>query len=294
MKKRMKVDWFPYLMALPALILVGVICVYPLLEGIYLSFTVTKLITPDVMRFVGLDNYVRLIGDDRFWNSLSFTVVYTLASTILAYLFGLVVALLMNRKMRFQNVVRALLLITWVLPAVVGTTSWQWTLHDEMGVVNEVLETLGLIEKPILFFADPFLAKITVIIFCVWKTYPFMALVILASLQSINTDMFEAAMIDGAGSISRLRYITMPLIRRESLLAIVLMIMWNFNRMDFIYLMTEGGPMYSTEVMAIYSYFTAFFRGSLGYASTISVALMLIMTVILIVYFNLKKREVEE
>lgn len=292
--KKRKTDFFPYLMSLPAIAAISSVCLYPLLQGIYLSFTTTKLTSPDVMRFVGLNNFVRLLSDKSFWSALWFTIVYTFVSTIMAYLMGLAVALMMNREIRGKNIVRALLLIPWVVPAVVGTTSWTWMLNDQTGIVNNLLKQLGLIDKSILFLANPVMAKVTVIAFCVWKTFPFMALVILASLQSINAEYYDASKIDGAGALQRFFYITMPMIRRESLLAVVLMIMWNFNRMDFIYLMTQGGPVNSTRVMSIYSYYTAFFRGSIGYASTISVAMMVFMSGFLLLYFRIKKNEVDE
>lgn len=288
-KAKKKRDWFPYLMSLPAIISIGGICLYPLLQGIYLSFTTTKLTSPDVMRFVGLNNFIRLFSDRDFWKALLFTMIYTFVSTAIAYGFGLIVALMMNRSIHGKGIIRALFLIPWVVPAVVGTTSWSWILNDQTGILNDILKNLGLIDKSILFLADPFLAKIVVIIFCVWKTFPFMSVVILASLQSISTEYYDASKIDGAGALQRFYYITMQMIKRESLLAIVLMIMWNFNRMDYIYLMTQGGPVKSTQVMSIYSYFTAFFRGSIGYASTISVAMMVIMSVFLVIYFRIQK-----
>ena len=293
-KKKRKIDFFPYLMSFPAILAIGGICLFPLLQGIYLGFTVTKLTSPDVMRFVGTENFERLMQDKSFWSALWFTVVYTFVSTVAAYFTGLAVALMMHREIRAKNVVRALLLIPWVVPAVVGTTSWTWILNDQTGIINNILKQIGLIDKSILFLASPQIAKITVIAFCIWKTFPFMAIVILASLQSINVDYYDAAMIDGAGTLQRFFHITLPMIKRESLLAIILMIMWNFNRMDFIYLMTEGGPVNSTRVVSIYSYYTAFFRGSIGYASTISVAMMVIMSVFLMMYFRLKKGEMEE
>lgn len=293
-KKKRKMEFFPYLMSLPAILAIGGICLFPLLQGIYLSFTVTKLTSPDVMRFVGMENFERLMGDKSFWSALWFTIVYTFVSTVAAYFIGLAVALMMNREIKAKNIVRALLLIPWVVPAVVGTTSWTWILNDQTGVINNILKQMGLIDKSILFLANPQMAKITVIAFCIWKTFPFMAIVILASLQSIDMDYYDAAMIDGAGTLQRFFHITLPMIKRESLLAVILMIMWNFNRMDFIYLMTEGGPVNATRVVSIYSYYTAFFRGSIGYASTISVAMMIIMSGFLLVYFRLKKGEVEE
>ena len=287
MKKRF--DYFPYLMSFPAVLVISIICFYPLFQGIYMSFTTTRLTEPDVMRFIGLDNFRRLLVDRQFWQALRFTIEYTLLSTLFAYLIGLGAALMMHRDLKMKSAVRAMLLVPWVVPAVVGTTSWQWILNDQMGVVNAVLQDIGLISEPILFLARIEWAPATVIAFCVWKTFPFMAVVILASLQSINSDIIEAATIDGAGSIQKFFRITLPMIKRESLLAIILMIMWNFNRMDFIFLMTRGGPINTTQVMSIYSYYTAFFRNSLGYASAISVAMIVIMSVFLIAYFRMRK-----
>lgn len=287
--KRWRFDAFPYLMSLPALIGIGLICFYPMFQGIYLSFTNTKLTSPNVMRFVGMANFKKLAVDSQFWNSFYFTIVYTLVSTLFAYLLGLAVALMMNRELKIKNVIRALLLLPWVVPAVVGTTAWQWILNDQSGVINIFLRNVGIIKSPILFLANPDYAVITVIAFCVWKTFPFMAITILASLQGISGDINEAALMDGTNLFQKFYYITLPMIKRESILAIMLMIMWNFNRMDYIYLMTQGGPVSSTRVSAIYAYFTAFFRGSLGSASTISVSMMLVMTAFLFVYFKMRK-----
>ncbi len=286
---RRKLDFFPYLMSLPSLVGIGLICFYPMFQGIYLSFTKTKLTAPGDMRFIGLENFQKLAVDKQFWNSFYFTIVYTLVSTIFAYLLGLAVALMMNRDLRFKSAIRALLLLPWVVPAVVGTTAWQWILNDQSGVVNIFLQSIGLIKSPILFLANPDYAVITVIAFCVWKTFPFMAITILASLQGISGDINEAALMDGTNIFQRFHYITLPMIKRESILAIMLMIMWNFNRMDYIYLMTQGGPVSATRVSAIYAYFTAFFRGSLGSASAISVSMMLIMIAFLFVYFKIRK-----
>ena len=254
-----------------------------------MSVTNTKLIAPGVMKFTGSTNYARLVEDKNFWSSVLFTLEYTLVSTLLAYILGLIAALMMHRPICCKGLVRMLLLIPWVVPAVVGTYSWSWLLNDQTGVINIALMKLGLIDTPILWLVDRGLVRLVVILFCVWKTFPFMSITLLASLQSIEGDLMEAAAIDGANVWQRFRYITMPLIRRESLLALILMVMWNFNRMDFIYLMTEGGPVNATRVVSIYAYHMAFSRGNLGYSSTISVAMMLIMSVFLVVYFRIRK-----
>ncbi len=286
--------WFPYLMTAPAALLIVSISIYPIFSGIFMSFTNTSLMNPTAWTFVGFENFAKILKDKEFINALSFTLIYSLATVVFSYLVGLVCALLMNRPLWARGLVRALLLTPWVVPVVIGATAWMWLLNDQTGLVNILLKQLGLIQKPILFLGRANSARWTVIAFATWKAFPFMTIVLLSSMQAISQDVYEASTIDGANGWQTLIHVTMPLIRRESMLILLLQAMWMFNNFDNIFLLTKGGPAKTTQVMSIYSYNTAFYRSSMGYGSAISVSMMLFMLVLCIVYFRMNRKSVEE
>lgn len=286
--------WFPYLMASPAALLIVTISIYPIFSGIFMSFTNMSLMNPTAWKLIGLDNFAKILKDREFLQALSFTLIYSFATVVFSYLVGLICALLMNRPMRARGVVRALLLTPWVVPVVIGATAWMWLLNDQTGFVNILLKQLGLIQKPILFLGQANSARWTAIAFATWKAFPFMTVVLLSSMQSISQDVYEASTIDGASGWQTLVRITMPLIRRESMLIILLQSMWMFNNFDNIFLLTKGGPAKATQVMSIYAYNTAFYRSSMGYGSAISVSMMLFMIILCMVYFRLNRKNVEE
>lgn len=284
---------FPFLMLAPAVICIFTVCIYPVFSGIYMSFTNASLMRPGVAKFVGLKNFINVLTDTEFTQALGFTLVYAFSTVILSYLLGLVCALLMNRNFRGKGILRTMFLTPWIVPVVVGATAWQWILNDQFGMVNQLLKGMSLIDKPILFLGNINSARITAILFATWKAFPFMAVVLLSSLQAVPEDVYEAGEIDGAGGWQKFLHITLPLIRHESMLVLLLQSMWMINNFDNIYLLTKGGPAMATQVMSIYSYNTAFYRSSMGYASAISVMMMLFMIVLSIVYFSINKRTSE-
>ena len=290
--KGRRFDAFPFLMVTPAVVVVAAVCVYPVLSGVWMSFTNMSLMKPSAAKFIGLRNFAQVLHDSEFLHALRFTLIYSAGTVVLSYAFGLAIALLMNRSIRLRSIARGLLLTPWVVPSVVSAYAWIWILNDQTGFINLLLERLGIIKSPILFLASASMARNTVTIFATWRAFPFMAIVLLASLQSIPTDVYEAARIDGAGAWKTLVHITLPLIRNSSLLVLLLQSMWMLNNFDNVYLLTQGGPARATEVLSVYSYNTAFYRSSMGYASAIAVVTMLIMTALCIIYFRLTRKDV--
>lgn len=284
-------DAFPFLMVAPAAVVIAAVCVYPVVTGITMSFTDMSLMNPGAATFVGFDNFVQVAGDAEFRHALGFTLLYSAGTVVFSYLLGLGCALLMNRSIRLRSLVRGILLAPWVVPAVVGAYAWIWILNDQTGFINVALQKLPFVDGPILFLATPELARWTVTAFATWKAFPFMTIVLLASLQSIPEEVLEAARIDGAGWWKSLVHVVLPLIRKSSLLVILLQSMWMLNNFDNVFLLTKGGPALSTEVVSIYAYNTAFYRSSMGYASTISVIMMAIMTVLTFFYFRSTRQE---
>ena len=281
-----------YKMLLPATLLICLISVYPLVRGVMMSFMNYNLLKPDKIGFNGVDNYVRLFTRDKeFWGVLGFTFTYTLSVVVIAYVMGLVFAMLLNRDIKFRGLFRALILIPWIIPGAVAATTWQWVLNDQFGLVNNVLQQLHIIDKPILFLADKTITRLTVIWTGAWKSFPFMMITLLAGLQTIPDDLYEAAEIDGAGFWQRFAHVTMPMLKNVTATCTTLMFIWTFNSFDSIYLLTKGGPNNATYVLSIFTYYTAFMRSNLGYAAAISSILLLVLLVFITIYLSLLNRE---
>lgn len=279
-------------MLLPATLLICLISVYPLVRGVTMSFMNYNLLKPDKIGFNGVDNYIKLFTRDKeFWGVLGFTFTYTLSVVIIAYVMGLIFAMLLNRDIKFRGLFRALILIPWIIPGAVAATTWQWVLNDQFGLVNNVLQQLHIIDKPILFLADKTITRLTVIWTGAWKSFPFMMITLLAGLQTIPDDLYEAAEIDGAGFWQRFAHVTMPMLKNVTATCTTLMFIWTFNSFDSIYLLTKGGPNNATYVLSIFTYYTAFMRSNLGYAAAISSILLLVLLVFITIYLALLNRE---
>lgn len=295
-EKRVRVGNFEkktlgYIMTLPATAMALIVSIYPLLNGILLSFQNKNLIMKNQGDFVGLENYLKIMKDEDFFNAIKFSFIYTIAVVICAYLVGFVLAMMLKEKMFGRGLFRTLLLLPWVVAPSVAATNWSWILNDQIGIINTTLQSLGLIDKPILFLADATITRFTVIFTGTWKNFPFMMIVILAGLQSIPKELYESAYVDGAGYWKSMRYITIPTIARVSSVCIVLMIIWTFNNMENIYTLTTGGPAGSTYILPILTYYTAFFRNKLSYAATIAVVMLIILLALTLIYFYVQNKE---
>lgn len=283
---------FAYMLLLPATLALLMIRVFPLLEGVYLSFTNRRLLNDRPTSFVGLQNFVRIFTrDNEFWGVFGFTLVYTFSVVAISYCVGLFFAVLMNKKIKLRGVYRTLLLIPWIIPAVVSGASWQWALNDQSGIVNELLKALHLTSKSIPFLASPGWARFSVILVSAWKNYPYMALSLLAGLQQVPEDIHESAQIDGANGRQIFFKITLPQIRPVTMVCTTLMTIWTFNNFDNIYLLTMGGPDKATQVISVLSYYSAFWRMNMGYASAISTVMLAFMMVLSIFYIRLLMRK---
>lgn len=274
-------------MVTPSLIFICAVSILPLLGGIFLSFQNYWILKPQKPRgFNGINNYIKLFGDKEFLSVLGYSFFYTLSVVVIAYLFGLCLALLLNRDIRGRAFYRALVLLPWVISPTVASTNWLWVLNDRIGFINNVLRDWGIISSPIQFLAVPDAAKITVIFTSTWKAFPFMTITILAALQGINSDMYESAYIDGAGFWQSFLHITMPMIKNVSVVCTILMFIWNFNNFENIYLLTKGGPSDATFTLPILTYYTAFYRNNLGYASTIGTSMLVVLLFVALAYMR--------
>ena len=279
-----------YALLAPATVLLLVMSVYPLLNGFWLSMTNRHLLKPKQNDFVFLDNYITLFQDKEFFGTLAFTFAYTFCVVAISYVAGLALALALNRNVPGRGFFRAVFLIPWVIPPVVAIINWSYILNDQFGIINIILQSLGLIDKPILFLGDYALIRPTVVLVSAWKQMPFMMITLLAGLQSVPRELYEAAQIDGSGFWHTLFHVTLPMLRPVTFISTLLSFVWTFNSFENIWLLTSGGPNGYTFTLPILSYYTAFFRQKISYASTIASTMVVVMMILSVIYFRIQFR----
>ena len=279
---------------LPALILLLLVFGYPIIRAFWLSLFTKNLGTELQPIFAGFDNYTRMLGDGRFWNSLWTTTIFTTASVIIELLLGLGIALVLNQQFVGRGVMRTVAILPWALPTALIGLAWAWIFNDQFGVANDILLRLGFIDTGINWLGEPTLAMIAVIFADVWKTTPFISILLLAGLQSISPDLYEAHSIDGASSWQSFRQITLPLLMPQILIAMLFRFAQAFGIFDLIKVMTEGGPGGATEVVSMYIYSTVMRYLDFGYGAALVVVtfLLLIFAVVLasLLLKNLRSR----
>jgi ABC-type sugar transport system permease subunit len=273
MNKRQQGRLAAWLLA-PSLVFVAVLGAFPVLSQFVLSLTKFNMKFVEERGFVGLANFVRLAQDAVFWRDLAQTFEFTAISVSLEVVLGLAAALLLNRIGRGRTAMNSSVIMPWVLPTVVAATMWSLILNDRIGLVNSVLGRLGLMSEPIVWLG-PRLAMTSVILADVWKTTPFVAIILLAGLKSIPPHYYEAAQLDGAGRWAMFRSITLPLLRPFIAVALLFRAMDAFRIFDLIWVLTGGAS--RTETLSIYIYRVLFRYSDLGYGSTITVALFAIV-----------------
>ena len=298
MKKKLRITkhaLFGILLMLPGFLVILLLKMYPILEGISYSFTNRRMDRPiDSVKFIGLENFIEVFQDEKVLRTVWFTLVYAFFIVLISYVLGLLIAMLLNRNIRGRGIYRSLILLPWVISNTVTAANFRWILNDRYGIVNRMLIRLGLIDQPIQFFADIDMARLMVIGVGIWKTIPFMVIVILAALQSIPMDYYEAAQIDGASFFARFRYITLPGIKAVTVMATTLQFIWNFNNFESIWLLTSGGPVEATQTLAVKIYEEAFLSNRIGYSAAIAVVIMLFMMLFTLIRFRLNAKASED
>ena len=281
-----------WMLLIPALIFLLLVFAYPILRAFWLSLFTQNLGTQLKLVFSGLDNYGRMINDGRFWQSLWNTSVFTTASVLLELIIGIGVALVLNQSFRGRGVVRTIALLPWALPTALMGLAWAWIFNDQYGIVNDILLRLGLIETGISWLGDPTLAMIAVVLADVWKTTPFIALLLLAGLQSISSDLYEAHSIDGATAWQSFWKITVPLLLPQIVIALLFRFAQAFGIFDLIQVMTGGGPAGATETVSLYIYGTVMRYLDFGYGAALVVVtfLLLVAAVAIAAYFLSRAR----
>lgn len=273
----------------PMLVALTLAAAWPLARTVWLSFTDASLAAPAEHALIGLRNYLGyengiwfgVLADPEWWRAVSNTLVFTALSVSLEACLGVAVALVLNASFPGRGLVRAAVLVPWAVPTIVSAKMWAWMLNDQFGVVNRSLLALGLIDTPLAWTADPHLAMAAVVMVDVWKTTPFVALLVLAALQMIPEQCYEAARLDGAGPLQQFAYITLPLIRPALTVAVIFRALDGLRVFDLIYVLTSHSP--DTMSMSVYARQQLVDFQDLGYGSAASTLLFLVVAVCTVV-----------
>lgn len=284
-KTKLKSMLVPYGFVSPASLTILILVVYPILYGIYISFFDTNLVNK--WNFVGLRYYLQALTDTSFLHSLEKTMVFTVSVVAGHFFLGFIFASVLNMNIRFRTLFRGILILPWLFPDVVIAYLFKWILNTQGGIVNELLIHLNVISEPVGWLSTSATAFPCVILVSIWKGYPLVMVQILAGIQTISTDMYEAAEIDGASMWQRFRYITIPALKPILTTILILDTVWVFKQFTMIWLMTSGGPGSTTMVSAIEIYKNAFSYFKYGLASAQSVYILVICYLIGVVFRRL-------
>jgi trehalose/maltose transport system permease protein len=279
-RRQSRIAW---LLLVPALAVVAFVAIYPLGKTIYQSFTNQEFLaglTPT--KWVGLDNYKALWHDSVFRHAVWVTIKFTVITVVFEFVLGLIIALVVNSKFRGRGVMRAVMLVPWAIPTVVAAQMWKWMLDDTFGVVNDAGTRLHLITHSHAWISDPATSLASVCAVDIWKTTPFVALLLLAGLQVIPSDLYEAASVDGASTLQQFRKITLPLLLPAILVTLIFRTLDALRVFDVFAVFFGNRP--DTQTMAIYAQSTIVGDGHVGYGAAISVAIFLIIAVFVVIY----------
>jgi trehalose/maltose transport system permease protein len=288
-RSRIRSAW---LFLTPTLIVITLVAGWPLLRTMWFSFTDANLSDLASAQFIGIDNFSFLISDDSWWKAVSNTVIFAVVSVSFETVLGLGIAIVLNCTFRGRGVVRTAMLIPWAIPTIVSARMWGWMFHDVYGVINEILLKVGMISKPLAWTADPSLALATVIIVDVWKTTPFMALLLLAGLQMLPHECFEAARVDGIHPLRVFYRVTLPLLKPAIVVAVIFRTLDALRVFDLIYVLTSGSM--ETMSMSVYARQQLFDFQNIGVGSAASTLLFLMIAFVTIVYLMMGGLHSEE
>ena len=280
-------------LVLPSLALIFGIVIYPLGYSLWISVHQMNLTSPGATPYVGLENYASWLTSEPFWRSVGVTASFSIVSVILTIVLGLLVALVLNQAFVGRRVVRALMLIPWAIPSVVTGVIWLWIYNGNYGALNGLLYQLGLVRGYQSWLGDPTSALYAVVATKVWKELPFVALLLLATLQTIPAEVLEAARVDGAGLLGTFFRITLPLLRPGLLVVAILETMWAFRVFDIVYVLTSGGPADATMVVAYLTYLETFKFLRFGSGAALAYIVTLFIVLFSFAYVRLLRSEVE-
>jgi multiple sugar transport system permease protein len=273
-------------MLTPAIAILGGFIIYPAANAIYLALTSTNLLNISAQKFVGLENFRRILQRPDFWESLRNSAIWTFGNVAFQLVVGMIGALILNAKFRGRGFIRGLVLLPWATPSVLVALMWLWILDPNLGVANHILHALGVTHSPIAFLSDPNTALPTLMGIDIWQGIPFFAVMILAALQGVPGDLLEAARIDGASVWVTYWRVVLPLIMPTVLITVMLRLIWTANYFDLILVLTNGGPANASLTLPLNAYLTAYKGTDLGSGAALGVVQAILLAVLVIVYMR--------
>ena len=285
--KKEKFNFAPYILILPACLLMGLIMIYPLGKVFYLSFQHYNPTKPFINGFAGLDNFITIFTKKEFYNALGVSAKFVACEVVLQLIFGMIVALILNQKFKGRGFFRALTFIPWALSGVLTAVLWSIMFNQHFGVLNDLLAKLGIIKEPIAWLANTKFVLGSVIVAELWRGIPFFAISLLAAMQGLPDDIYEAARVDGSTKFQTFRFITLPMLKNTIVLTTLLRTIWEFNSVDLIYSLTGGGPVGKTTTLSMLIANQAIKTSNYGYGSALSVVSFAILAVIAVIYMKL-------
>ena len=298
-ESRVQTDWrvadnrLGLLFILPFVVTALVFMVLPVADAVRMAFFYINPLDPAAEHFAGFDNFRSIFADPLFWKSFKNAAVWTGASIVLQTVIGVAFALLLHLPLRGISIFRGLLLFPYIVPTVVIALILQWMLNPEIGIINYSLKSIGLISENIYWLSSPDMAMVSTILLNVWKYTPFVTICVLARLQSIPLELYDAAAVDGASIVRRFLDVTLPQLAEVLLVVIVFRTIWTFNKFEEIYLLTRGGPGTSTFNLAIYSFEQSIANLKMGVGAATGVVMMCLLFVGSIIYIRLFKFDEE-
>lgn len=285
-------SWNNYLFVLPIVLFVLVFVLFPIVYNITLSLQDVNVYNfKKEHHFVGFENYVSTFKDPVFYTAFRNSIVFTVFSLVFQFGIGFALALFFNRRFPGRNLMRSLMLLAWMLPMVITASVFQWMLNGDYGVVNFILQSLGIIDQPYSWLSNQSTSLLSTIIANIWVGIPFNMIILLTGLQGMPEQLYEAAKLDGAGKLKQFRHITLPLMRPTILILIMLGIINTFKVFDIIFIMTAGGPVNSSNVLPIYSYQMSFTKFEFSQGASVSMIMFVILLLIAMVYLRMTNKE---
>ncbi len=267
-----------YFLIAPTIIGISIVNVYPLLDTVRLSFTNRLLSRPEEdTSYIGLTNYTTILTSPGVWNAFKVSLIFTVTAVGFSFIIGLMLAVLLNRKLPGRAIMRSIFIIPWAIPAFVAAITWSWMFNDQFGIITALLKNIGMTRVPIWLGAD--YALISLIVVMIWKSFPFQLVILMAGLQAIPSDLYEAAEVDGAVGYQKFFSITMPLLKPVAMISVLLASINAFNFFTIPWILTRGGPAEATNVLPIYTYTIGFVGGDFGFAATMAVVMFLFIMV---------------
>jgi multiple sugar transport system permease protein len=280
-------------MLAPALLILGGFMLYPAINALYLSLTSTNLLTLQLQTFIGLDNFANVLADPTFLTAVVNSLWWTLGAVTFQLVIGMIGALALNQAVKMRGLIRGLVLLPWATPSVLIALMWMWILDPNQGILNRILHTLGITQEPVAWLGSTTSALPTLIFIDIWFGIPFFAVMLLAALQSVPTELREAARIDGANAWNTFWRVVLPLIMPAVLITTTLRLIWTANFFDLILILTNGGPANASLTLPLYAYQTAYRGMDFGGGAALSVAQAAILAVLVVLYMRqIRKNEI--